>query len=232
MVLTKRQLLATGLLGTFMPGASIAAVPDYRDFADLRDRAKALHDRIRDEIQFGWSSNFYDEAPAETEAGGTGYCITKGALLVRDLRANGIPARLVFAEIDAGVLRGLIDPGTPMVDHAIVEADLPGGRLRFDSHIVDCPLFQAASKKLTTEGASFGYGICAAGSAEFGQFSQLVEGVVPGRIWGAFETVAEFHANAPRVWNRLPLLARLAFGFFADAANARIDALRNSGVQS
>lgn len=227
MRLTRRHMLASAAM-VLVPGAAQPAVPDARDIADPADRARYLHDLVRDQVQFGWTANFYAETPDETQAAQTGYCITKGALLVRDLRANAIPARMVFAEIDAGILHGLIDSGTPWLDHVYVEADLPDGRVTFDSHIVDLPLFDAAKRKLAMERRAFGYGIHSEGSTVFPAFSQYVPGPVRGQVWGAFETVSDFQQNAPRVWNRLPWIARLAFGFFADAANAKARRLRET----
>lgn len=228
MRISRRNLLGSGVFSMVLPSSAFASPPDMRDVMDLRERAVKLHDRVRDQIRFGWTSNFANETPEETDAARTGFCITKGALLVRDLRANGIPARLIFAEIDARVLSGLIDPGTPWLDHAFVEADLADGTLAFDSHVVDAPLFTAARARLIQEGLTFGYGVHAEGTTAFGGYSQFVPGVVRGEIWGPFETVAEFQSRAPRVWNRLPWIGRLAFGFFADAANARADELRGS----
>ena len=229
MRMTRRSLVLGGIGAGLLPqlaGAVARAVPDVRGLADPVARTRVLHDRVRDEIPFGWSSRFYAETPEETDAARVGFCITKSALLVRDLRANGIAARMVFAEIDVGILRGLIDPGTPWLDHAFVEADLPGGAVAFDSHIVDLPLFNAAQARLRREGLAFGYGVHGEGSAQFDGFSQFVPGAVRGRIWGAYESVAEFQAGAPRVWNQVPWIMRLGFGLLAGSANDRIVALR------
>lgn len=188
-------------------------------------RMAALHDHVRDEVKFGWASRFNRHDPEDTLRRGIGFCQTKSLLLSAMAEAAGVEARVVWCEIGAGVLRGLIDPGTPMLDHAYVEAKIDGEWIAFDSHIVDTPLFAGASRRLAEESASAGYGVHADGGTTFPDFVQF-RGDLEGRVWGVFESAEDFEANAPKSWNRLPALVRLGFGLLAAPANARADALR------
>lgn len=222
-----RRTTMIGLAATaVLPTTTVSATRARAGAPVAEETVRRLHDRVRDDIAFGWTARFYAETPRETEQAGTGYCITKSALLVDRLRREGIRARMVFAEIDATLLSGLIDPGTPWADHAYVEVELDGTWIAFDSHVVDRPLLHAAQTLLRRDGRPFGLGVHAAGTDRFPGFSQFFPGPVRGRVWGSFETVEAFHRNAPVVWNRLPWVVRQAFGLFAGAANDRIAALR------
>ncbi len=69
---------------------------------DDKKRAIALYYAVRDEIRYNPYS--VDLRPDGMRASGTiesgeGFCITKGVVLAAVLRANGIPARLGFADV-------------------------------------------------------------------------------------------------------------------------------------
>ena len=192
---------------------------------DPRAIAERLHDRIRDTIPFGWTPDFWRESPAETRAAGRGFCITKSALLVDELRRHGLDAHMVFAEIDAAVLGGLIDPGTDRVDHAYVELTLGAETLAFDSHVVDLPLFTAAQAELTRKGRQAGLATHRDANARFPGWSQFTP-ALRGRVWGRFPTAASFYETVPEAHNRLGWLARKFFPYAAAQANDRADALR------
>lgn len=124
-----------------------------------RERAVAIHDFVRDEVKFGWQAAFYESRASAVLAARIGFCNTKSTLFVALLRAAGIPARVRFVDLDAGLLRGIVRPGTPYVDHAFTEVYLDGRWIRTDSSIVDRELFDAAHRRLTAEGRLLGYGI-------------------------------------------------------------------------
>ena len=228
--MTRREFTLAALALGLAPGvraeerlAAIVArvAPDGSEEA----RAAALYDFVRDEVAFGWGPRFNRHDPADTFGRRVGFCQTKGALMVALLREAGIEAQLLWAEVDAAVLRGLIDAGTPFLDHAYVEARLGGEAIRFDSHVFDAPLARAALRRLGEEREAAGWGVAAVGSAAFPGFIQFTP-AFRGRDWGAFETPEAFEAGAPKTWNRLPALLRAGFTFFAGPANARAEALR------
>jgi hypothetical protein len=203
-----------------------------------RDRAVVLHDWVRDRIPFGFAAGFWDQRASTVLRVGRGYCNTKSTLFTALLRIAGIPARQVFVDIDAAVLHGLVDPGTPFVDHSYVEVWIEGAWRATDSYIVDKPLFQAARQRAGTEGRRFGYGVHATGTCDwdglspaFSQYNLNQAGGIDAaplgtRVWGVFEDVGAFYDQAEGTWSRLNGLARAGFGLLAGGANGRAEDLR------
>ncbi|MGF1503134.1 MAG: hypothetical protein ACFBSD_15100 [Paracoccaceae bacterium] len=207
--------------------SSAQASPKNVD-ADRLAGARLLHDRVRDELRFGWGMHFWDEPPAETWIRGLGYSVTKSAVLVRLLREAGYAARLVFAEVDARLFGGILEPGTPYLDHAYVVIDGPDGPIAFDSHILDRPFFRAAQARLRAQGRTAGWGTHRDGTDVFPGFSQFVP-ALRGRVWGSFEDARQFYDRTEGAWNRVPWLVRLGFGAVVAGANARVARLRRHG---
>ncbi len=93
------------------PGAFIDSDhPAVKDFAARaaagaegpRAAAKAIHDRVRDEIRYTPYLDFADPESYRASsvlAAGTGYCVGKAALFAAACRATGIPARVGFADV-------------------------------------------------------------------------------------------------------------------------------------
>lgn len=199
--------------------------PVAEQLLDPIERAIALHDWVRDEIRFGWGPRFYDETPAQTQRRRIGYSVTKSAALVQAYRLEGLEARLVFGEVDAAVMRGILGPGPEMLDHAFVELRLAGEWIAFDSHLVDTPLREAAQAMLRAEGRHAGYGTHISATGRFASWSQFVP-QMRGRVWGHFSGISDFHRSGIRAHNRVSWIARRAFGPIAARANARVEALR------
>lgn len=197
------------------------------------ERAVRIHDFVRDEIRFGWSTGFYDQSASEVLSNGVGYCNTKSTLFVAMPRAAGVPARQHFVDIHASILSPFTDPGTPYVDHSFTEVNLEGEWLPVDSYIVDKPLFVRAKRRLERESKVLGYGVHADGSCEWsGRTSSFSQFVRSGRFptlstndYGVFEDVGAFYATGKGV-NNLNFLIRLAFGLVARGPNQRIESLR------
>lgn len=199
------------------------------------EKATRIFNFVRDEIKFGFGPRFYDHTASQIAALRRGYCNTKGTLIVAMLRAAGIPARQVFVDIDASILFGIVDPGTPFVDHSYVEIRLGHKWVATDAYIVDSKLFTAAQRRLTAEGKSLGYGVHSFGTMVFDQtgphFSQFVAAKVPAlttRNYGVHADVEAFYEATPETWNRLTLLTRLAFPVFAASANRNAENIRNT----
>lgn len=217
---------------------SIVALSQSLAPASLSDREKALKIFVfvRDEIAFGFAAGFWRQKASEVLTLRRGYCNTKSTLFVALLRAAGVPARQVFVEIDSAVLHGLIDPGTPMLDHSFTEVHLNGAWRATDAYIVDPPLFRPAQALVQREDRFFGYGVQAFGTTRwdgrtdsFAQYNRNDPNFVAGRVWGVFEDVGAFYAEAQEPWNRLNGLLRASFGIFAAGANERADRLRAAG---
>ena len=198
------------------------------------ERAIRIHDFVRDEVKFGWSSGFYDQSASEVLRNKVGYCNTKSTLFVAMLRAAGIPARQYFVDIHTSILAPFTDPGTPYVDHSFTEVNLEGKWLSVDSYIVDKRLFVRAKRKLQQESKPLGYGVHIDGTCDWnGQANSFAQFVKSGRFsglstndYGVFEDVGAFYASGKGV-NNFNALVRLAFGLVARGANQRIEALRS-----
>lgn len=204
--------------------------------SDLK-RAAAIFQFVRDEIKFGFSRGFWDNRASEVLASGVGYCNTKSTLFIALLRASGIPARQTFVDLHASVLGGIIDPGTPYVDHSYVEVFLNGAWVATDAYIVDTALFGPAQAKARDEALPMGYGVHSAGSSSwdgrepsFAQFNLFDPGPISTRHWGLYQDVGDFYKHAKRPWNRLNPILRASFGAFASSANRRADRLRNTNA--
>jgi transglutaminase-like putative cysteine protease len=198
-------------------------------------KAKRIFDFVRDEIKFGFGPRFYEHTALEILEMRIGYCNTKGTLIVALLRAAGIPARQVFVDISADILHGIVDPGTPFVDHSYVEIRLGEKWLATDAYIVDTPLFNAAQKRLGAENRQMGYGVHSLGTRVFDEvrpsFSQLVADQQPSlttRNYGIHVDVKAFYEATPEAWNRLRFITRRAFPVFALLANRNAENLRSS----
>ncbi len=199
------------------------------------EKARRIFNFVRDEIKFGFGPRFYDLTASHIAGLRRGYCNTKGTLIVAMLRAASIPARQVFVDIDASILSGIVDPGTPFVDHSYVEILLGETWLATDAYIVDSRLFAAAQKRLKAEGKSLGYGVHNLGTKVFDEtkqtFSQFVANRVPAlstQNYGVHADVEAFYEATPETWNRLTVFTRLAFPVFAASANRNAENIRNS----
>lgn len=143
---------------------SETALSIAKDKSNPMDKAHAIFRFVRDEIAFGFARGFWDNSASAVLKSRVGYCNTKSTLFVALLRASGIPARQVFVDIHASVLDGIIDPGTPYVDHSYVEVWLNGSWVANDAYIVDRALFEPAQTKVKSERRLMGYGVHQTGS--------------------------------------------------------------------
>lgn len=198
-------------------------------------KALAIFEFVRDEVKFGFTRGFWDNTASDVLVSRVGYCNTKSTLFVALLRAVNIPARQIFVDIDRGVLHGILDPGTPYVDHSYVEVFLNGTWWATDACIVDTNLFVPARARAERENRVLGYGVHASGtndwdgaSAAFSQFNILDPRPISTRNWGAYQDVADFYQRADGTWNRLSPLLRAGMGAFAASANRNAQKLRNS----
>ncbi|MEM7292180.1 MAG: transglutaminase-like domain-containing protein [Pseudomonadota bacterium] len=200
-----------------------------------RDVALAVFNFVRDEIEFGFARGFWKSKASQVLATGRGYCNTKSTLFIALLRANRIPARQVFVDIHSSVLHGILNPGTPYVDHSYVEVFLEGDWIPTDAYIVDRALFEPAQARVLAENRLMGYGVHGTGtmlwdgkSSAFSQFNLLDPHSISTRRWGLFSDVGDFYRFADDPWNRLNPLFRAAMGAMGNAANKRADAIRAS----
>ncbi len=228
-----RWLEATEYIDKNHPRIRGLALQLTEDVVGDREKAVAIFRYVRDRVAFGWAGAFYDMKASETVAAGKGYCQTKTTLFLALLRAARIPARAVFVDIDAEVLRGLTRPPGPYVDHVYAEVWLDGRWVRTDSYIVDQPLFERAVAKLRAEDRALGYGVHIDGAIDWdGRNDRFVQFVENDRVpwlnskkWGVHRDVRAFY-QSERGWNKKTLFSRVVFRLFAGAANRAADRLR------
>jgi len=118
------HLAATDYLDYDHPRGQAAIAEAAGDATTRRSVAIAIHDYVRDRIEFGFSKPFYAMRASEVLAAGRGFCNNQSTVFAAMLRGAGIPARHRFFSLSAQVLVGIIDPGTAYVDHAVVEVYL------------------------------------------------------------------------------------------------------------
>ena len=200
-----------------------------------RDRAIALHRFVSQNTRFGFAREFWDNTASEVLRAGIGYCNTKSTLFVAMLRASGIPARQVFVDIHASVLGGILEPGTPYVDHSYVEAFVQDAWRATDAYIVDPAMFGPARRKALAEGRRMGYGVNPSGttnwdglSASFSQFDLRTPDAISTKFFGVYRDVGDFYRRNDQAWNRLNSPLRAAMGLLARGANARAQSLRDA----
>ncbi|PPD16840.1 MAG: hypothetical protein CTY25_00545 [Methylobacterium sp.] len=202
-----------------------------------RERALAIFRFVRDDIRFGFAGAFWRQKASDVLATGYGFCNTKSTLFVALLRAAGIPARPVFVDIDAGILRGFLDPGTAYVDHSYTEVELEGRWIATDSYIIDAPLFRNARARLAAEGRALGYGTHRDGTPDwdgrrdaFVQWVAARDPAITRQTFGRYHDVADFYDNEARAQSRLGFPVSLIFPAFALRANRAIAQLRAGGT--
>ncbi|HKY90783.1 MAG TPA: transglutaminase family protein [Nevskiaceae bacterium] len=84
------------------PGVRAFAAANGGDIADPRERAVALYYAVRDQFRYDpYRVDLRTEGMRASHvlASGTGWCVTKAALLAAACRATGIPARIGYADV-------------------------------------------------------------------------------------------------------------------------------------
>lgn len=232
----QRCLAATTLLDVDHPVIRAVARGVAAHAAGERERAIALHDFVRDHVPFGFIASPHDSPASEVLSRRLGCAIAKGTLFAALLRAAGIPARMRFLEIDAGLFRGLLVPGAQYLPHGLVEVWLDGRWMALDSHVVDRPLLVSARRLLVREAALLGYGVHRRGTGKWDgrreAFSQRVVDPayrITGRDFGVFDDARQFQEGANRMLGPRAIAADIARSVTSLGANGRIERVRGAG---
>jgi hypothetical protein len=227
-------LAPSRLVDSGHPEIAAAAARVIAGAADEAARAIRLHDFVRDEIRFGWAPAFEQQRASEVLQCRIGFCNTKSTLFIALLRACGIPARTHFATITRRVLKGLIRPPAPYVDHSWTEVLLGGKWIATDSYNVDLLLQRAAVARCRAEGRLIGYGVHVNGTTEWnGRAPAFVQFVNDGSVpefsdenFGSFADLDAFRATG-RGCNPTHLPGRLVIRWLIRGANRRVARLRS-----
>ena len=198
-----------------------------------QEKAVALHNFVRDQIQFGFANSFWKQKASDVLVEKKGYCNTKSTLFVALLRSVNIPSRQIFVDISEEILSGFLTTGAPYVDHSYVEVYLSEKWIKTDSFILDTKLFNAAQDLLKKEKKSIGYGTVYGASKDWdGQtnsFSQFLlnesNPYLSKNIFGEYQDVSEFYNKQSQSHNG-SWLARLFFPFVKSTINSKIEKIR------
>mmetsp|Transcript_505 Transcript_505/g.1732 ORF Transcript_505/g.1732 Transcript_505/m.1732 type:complete len:239 (+) Transcript_505:255-971(+) len=200
------------------------------------EKAVRIHDAVRDKVKFGFLGRFYEHKASETLVGGRGFCNTKSALFTAALRAEKIPARIVYVDINTQILKDCVAPGTPYVDHSYTEVYLNDRWIKTDSYILDKQLFDNAQSMLKRTGETVGYGVHKNGTCEWDghkdAFSQFVDDNefpnLTTKTYGQFKDVKDLYASESVTWNKLHAPVRVIFPLLAWVASTfSIDRIRS-----
>lgn len=198
--------------------------------------AVAVHNYVRDNILFGFSTSFWNQSASAVLKYGKGFCNTQSTVFVALLRACGIPARQHFVSITSKILHGLVSPPAAFVEHSYAEVYLNNTWIKTDSYIMDPKLFHASKARLKADGLLVGYGVSISGSNEWDgctdSFSQFYLSpdwsnkiALSDADYGVFEDVGEFNTKVKRGGEWAP---RVYFFFLNECVNRTIDGVRLS----
>ncbi|TDR73297.1 transglutaminase-like domain-containing protein [Paludibacterium purpuratum] len=141
-------------------------------FDSERERAIAIHDYVRDQIAFGFTTWFETVTPEETLARRRGHCNAQGDLVRALLDEAGIAARLRFVQLDKRVLRQAV-PGLiyqclpPHLFHAVVQAEIDGTCRHVDSYLFTPAVFARQLRQLNVAGLAIGFGVTRDGRCDW-----------------------------------------------------------------
>ncbi len=130
------------------------------DHESDREKAIAIFNYVRDEVQFGFTRRFDGASPNETLAAGRGHCNPQAALFASMLRAVGIDARMHFVTIGSEIIVDLFpDYAAPprRIAHSYVDVVLDGTSYRVDGYLIDDELLRGAKARLGER--VLGYGV-------------------------------------------------------------------------
>lgn len=132
--------------------------------ANDRECCIALHDFVRDEIRFGFTTSFEAITPEETLQLKRGHCNAQADLFRALLEEAGVKARLRFVYIDKRILRyavpeliHLVLPRT--LFHAVTQVSISNRWLNTDSYLFDVEGFGRQKERLARSGLPVGFGL-------------------------------------------------------------------------
>ena len=141
-------------------------------FGNDAERCIALHDFVRDEISFGFTSGFERVSPERTLELRRGHCNAQADLFRALLEVAGIPARLRFVGLDKQVLRYAVPAPVYLLlpsalFHAVTEVQVDGKRTNTDSYIFQPDMFRRQKERLEGSGLTAGFGLTAEATCQW-----------------------------------------------------------------
>lgn len=160
------------LYDTTTIAGTLSLLQQARPFGSDRECCITLHDFVRDEIRFGFTTGFENVSPEQTLQLKRGHCNAQADLFRALLVAAGIPARLRFAQLNKQILRHAVPqlvffclPDT--LFHAVTQVKVAGVWLNTDSYIFDPATFQRQKQRLTQSALPSGFGLTLSATCEW-----------------------------------------------------------------
>ncbi|QND83682.1 Uncharacterized protein ChrSV_1455 [Chromobacterium vaccinii] len=171
--------------------------------ADDREYCVALHDYVRDQVRFGFTTGFESVTPEQTLALGRGHCNAQADLLCALLRGAGFEAGLRFVALDKRILRHAVPAPVlfclpPKLFHAVTQVRLGGQKLNIDSYIFDRSGFRQQRARLRAAGLERGFGLGQGAACDWNGRGDAFSQAEPGNLAPdnpRFSTLAEAVAS-------------------------------------
>lgn len=151
---------------------TVSRLVKTRPFGEEAERCVTLHDFVRDEIAFGFTTGFESVTPESTLQLRRGHCNAQADLFRALLEAAGVAARLRFVQLDKQVLRYAVPKPVfmllpAMLFHAVTEVHVGGEWLNTDSYIFHPDMLYRQKDKLKKAGLSIGFGLTEEATCEW-----------------------------------------------------------------
>ena len=193
-----RWLSNTALLQHDHPRIRLLAMRLTQLRSGPREKALACYQFVR-KLPFACAADPSNTPAVDVLAAKTGDCCTKGTLFIALLRSIEIPARTRVVSLRPAYLRGIVDTGGELVEHAFTEVLIDQAWQGVDSYAVDLRLGLMARTRLLGEQGQCGYGVHVGGQvawnardSSFGHFSSADTESLPLCDFGAFDDVQHF----------------------------------------
>jgi len=129
-----------------------------------QEKAIALHDYVRERVQFGFNKYFDATPPNYTLTCKHGHCNPKSRLMVTLFQAVGLESYQHFVVIPKDILKDAIPPSRywmipAELCHSYTEVKVNGKWCSLDSYIVDSALLKGGLILLARESRPRGYGV-------------------------------------------------------------------------
>lgn len=207
-----------------------------------KDLAIALHDYVRDTINFGFTPYFDHASVEKTLSLKTGHCNPQARLMVALFREAGFDARFQPVTITNAVLRGVAET-PPRLSHVFTEVKLDDKWVRLDSYIADPAFRERAIAKLKRKSKELGYGVHVSATGiwdgESDSFSQIAGSHLIVQEHDVFDELDDFYKSDSYLHKFGPITYSTFFGIgraipkiWMKILNGRVNKLRNARLSS
>jgi hypothetical protein len=190
-------------------------------------RAAAIQDFVR-RMPFATSVEVRAVRASEVLRAARGDCHSKGILFTALCRAAGLPARLLFVNVRARFLTGILAEGPAAMPHAVGQVLVDGQWRSTDGYVVDPVLFASAKQMLRETGRDCGWGIVSDAIGSWDGDSDCLQQFHPADVletYGVFHDPSDFYRHCSgergRGW-----LSGLKYKVGARLVNCRVSQVR------